>query len=278
MTTYLAATGDVHAGSTLAPCGAEPVPLDDGGSYTRSKPQEWVTERFEDYCQKVSKLRKKKGDRLVWLLNGDLVDGGAHHGTHQCISGDLAVQRLVLERLSQPLIDSEPDAVIVVRGTPVHVGKSGGAEESFARWLSFKVPVLKHREVGTYSHYHYTGSIGGVRIDAAHHGRVGGRSWTRLSAVGALATEVLVEYSIRDEPPPHLAIRSHCHLYADSGPSTKVRVLALPAWQLKTEYGHQKFPESLADIGGAVIACDKGRYEIETHLYYPKRDKLWHPA
>jgi len=274
VTTYVAATGDLHAGSTIAPCPSDPIPLDDGGVYHRSKAQAWVTGHYESYWHDVKKLRKKKGDKLVIVLNGDLVDGGAHHGTHQCISGDLAVQSLVLQLLAKPLIDCDPDAVVIVRGTGSHVGKSGGAEEAFGKWLIAQgLPVIKG--LNTATHYHFTGSFGGVRFDLAHHGAVGARPWTRQNAVNAKAVEIFYEYAHRDEQPPQIAVRSHCHLYADSGPATKVRVLALPAWQLKTEYGHAKFPDSLADVGGAIIRCEDGKFEVETKLYYPKRDTLW---
>lgn len=275
MATYVAAIGDLHAGSTLGLCPSGAIPLDDGGVYLRSKAQAWSTGHFEEFCDRFRRLKLKRGDKRVWILNGDLVDGPDHHGTTQTISRDPAVQFWILQALSKHLTACHPDAVVVVRGTAVHVGKSGGQEEGFAKWWSGQVPVIRHPEMETYSHYHFTGSLGGVRWDAAHHGRVGMRPWTRNNAVYGLATEIFLEYATRDEQPPHLAIRSHCHLYADSGPASKVRVVALPAWQIKTEYGHQKFPDSLADIGGAVFVCDHSRYTVEPRLYYPTRDTLW---
>ena len=50
----------------------------------------------------------------------------------------------------------------------------------------------------------------------------------------------------------------------------KTRAVALPAWQLATEYVH-RVAESLADIGLVWFEIDDDDYDMKTVLYKPDR-------
>ena len=65
--------------------------------------------------------------------------------------------------------------------------------------------------------------------------------------------------------PPDLAVRSHFHQFADSGQIHKIktRAVALPAWQLATEYVH-RVAESLADIGLVCAVIEDGQDDDES--------------
>ena len=55
-----------------------------------------------------------------------------------------------------------------------------------------------------------------------------------------------------------------------------MRTLALPAWQLGTDWVKQAIPESLADLGGSIVRCNSGKVtEIETILYNPTTPTRW---
>lgn len=271
----VAAVGDTHAGSTIGLHPLEDSPLDDGGAYTPSPVQRWNYENWLDYWKRVNEAAEGKPVRII--ANGDLVDGH-HHGTVQVVSGHPGIQGDILRACFAPVLDLVKIAsIVVIRGTAAHVGQGSPTEESFARWLvSQKVNVLKDEDTGTYSWRHFKGELEGVRIDATHHGRTGGRLWTAASGVCNLAVEIMAEYAQRREVAPDLAVRSHKHKTFDTGTLPGVRVLALPAWQLGTDWVKQAVPESLADLGGSVIHCHAGKIvQIDTHKYNPTEPTRW---
>lgn len=252
----LAVVSDLHCGSTIGLCGPEPVAFDDGGSYTPSPQQGWL---WEHWCAFWERVGRERGKWLGVLINGDAVDGD-HHGTWQLVSRDPAVQLWILRRVCEPIVALKPDAIIIVRGTEAHVGKSGGSEEAFARSLKAqRCRVVRDPTTDMYSHWHFVGDVCGHLIDATHHGRIGQRPWTEQNAVLNLAAQVFYEHARNGVPAPTLAIRSHFHRWGDSYQAHPVRVIQTPAWQLATSYAHRVVPESLADIGGVLIQCETGR-------------------
>lgn len=271
----VAAVGDTHAGSTV---GLHPdcdTPLDDGGCFTPSAVQLWNFGNWLDYWRRVNLAADGKPVRII--ANGDLVDGH-HHGTVQVVSGHPGIQGDILRACFEPVLDMVKIAsIVVIRGTAAHVGQGSPSEESFARWLvAKKVNVLKDEDTGTYSWRHFKGELDGVKIDATHHGRTGGRPWTAAGGVTNLAIDILTQYALRREPPPDIAIRSHKHKHFDTGTLPGVRTLALPAWQLGTDWVKQAIPESLADLGGSIIECHNGKIvTIDTHLYNPPEPTRW---
>ena len=86
------------------------------------------------------------------------------------------------------------------------------------------------------------------------------------------AQDIFFNYLLDGGEVPDLAIRSHYHQYADSGKIHKVktRAVALPAWQLATEYVH-RVAESLADIGLVYFEIDDNDYEMKNILFTPDR-------
>jgi hypothetical protein len=246
------------------------VDLDDGGSYTPSKLQRWLHENWLEFWRRVGKARK--GGGLVVLCNGDLIDGD-HHQTPQIITRDPNVQLYVLKKVFAPVLALKPDVAVVVRGTEAHVGKGASMEESFARWLSKEgVSVPKDGDSGMYSHWHFRGEILGSMIDAAHHGRMGQRSWTKSGVVGNLAAQIVMEAANLRHAPPALAFRSHYHTHYDTYNAFVTRLIQTPGWQFHTAYAHKVVPEVLSDIGGIIVTFEEGRAPVvESVLFQPIR-------
>ncbi len=269
----LAVVSDLHCGSTVGLCCPEPVELDDGGTYLPSPAQAWIWAQWTAFWKRVAQA-KKKADWFGVLCNGDLVDGD-HHGTPQIITRDPNVQLWVLKKCFQVALDVEPDTVIVVRGTEAHVGKGASTEEAFARWVHKEgVKVPKDAGSKMYSWWHFRGEMGGARVDAAHHGRVGFRPWTIGGAVNNLAAQIVLEYANRGETPPEIAVRSHYHTYFDTGLACRTRVVQTPAYQLHTAFAHKVVPEKLADIGGVLVHIEDGQVQVEPVLFRPARSPL----
>lgn len=269
----LAVVSDIHAGSAVALCCPEPVELDDGGTFTPSAPQRWLHANWLDFWQKVG-TAKKDADYFGVMVTGDAVEGD-HHGSLQVVSRDPAVQMWILKKCFEPVLALAPDQAVVIRGTETHVGKSGSAEEHFARWLAKEgVGVPRDPSNKMYSWWNYDGMLAGHHISAAHHGRVGQRPWTRSGVVGNLAAQIVMERANRGDPIPDLAFRGHLHTYHDTHDAFRTRLIQMPAWQLHTAFAHKVVPECLADIGGIIVTLEPGKKpEVEAVLYRPQRPK-----
>lgn len=262
----VALVSDVHCGSTIAPAPPEGVRLDDGGKYLPSRVQLWLWQCWESYWAEVGRRVKAANADLWCVFNGDLFDGPAHHKTTQTVSNHPEPQQYLAGRVFGVPKALKPVKVYIVRGTEVHVGPSGATEESFAQQIGAEM----NEETGRWSWWHLRFQVHGVRFDCQHHGRMGQRPWTKLNVVSNLAAQIFYEHAARGLPHPHLAIRSHYHTHADTHDAHPTRVIALPAWQLKTAYAHRVVPESLADIGGVIATVTPdGRYEIAKPFYTP---------
>jgi hypothetical protein len=265
----LAIVSDLHAGSTVGLHPNSGTTLDDGGVYNPNKPQRWLWERWLDYWSQVSESR---ADKLAVLVNGDVVDG-SHHETTQLVSGNPVVQADIARAVMEPVFALRPDAVIVTRGTEAHVGKSASHEEAIAKdWQRDGLPIIKHGQAFTW--WHFVGDFCKVRVDASHHGSMGGRNWTAPNQANLHAADIFYEHIKAGRRHPDLCIRSHSHRSGDSYDAHPVRYMATPAMQLKTAYGHKKFAGKFADIGGIIAQCGE-HLEARRVLYHPDPSPVW---
>ncbi len=270
----IAITSDLHAGSTTALCQPR-VALDDGGEYVASKAQLWLWQCWGDFWTRVDAVRRERSAELYQVFNGDLVDGN-HHGTTQILSANPNAQAAVVNAVLRVPLDLKPDRLVFVRGTEAHVGQSASAEERIADGLRRdKRPVIMDEDRGTSSHWHFKMDAQGVRLDFAHHGRVGTRPWTKPNVVANLAAEIFYTHAANGEPHPHIAIRSHMHQLVDTHDQHPTRVIQTPAWQLATSYIHRIAPGALADVGGIIITIRDGNAEVEKVVFRPAQPKAW---
>jgi len=277
-TVILAITSDTHCRSTIGLCPDSPIPLDEGGYYLPSEPQKWLWDRWCSYWERVEAVRKQyKGSKLYQVYNGDLVEG-RHHGTVQLIAGhDATEMDIAAECLDVPLA-LKPNRIFVVRGTEAHVGQSASKEEGLAAMMKGMGHDVVRDENGNHSFFELSLQISGVDFHFTHHGTMGQRPWLTGNVVNMMAAQIAMEYHADGLKPPDFAIRSHLHRTWDTGPSTPVRVIQTPCFQLATSYIHKKFTgrASLADIGGIIIVIrPDGTTHVETIKDRPKRPKAW---
>lgn len=268
---------DLHCGSTIGlfPRGA--LTLDDGGTYTGSDAQGWLWDRWEAVWHRLEAMLTVRPRPWYLHLNGDIIDGD-HHNTYQIVSrhplAELDISRACL---ALPL-RLKPEGIVIVRGTEVHVGRGASGEESLAKALhEAGHPVIRH-PTGPYSWWHFLGEFGGVLMDLAHHGRMGGTPWTAGNAVVRQAAEIFFEYAKDQTRHPDLAFRSHFHRHADSYRAQPVRVIQTPAFQLASSYVRAKHVNTLADIGGIITECEEGRYVVHDDsglITRPERTPAW---
>lgn len=272
----MAVIGDVHAGGTTAVC-PDRIRLDDGGEYIASKPQRWLMANYRDYWQRIAAIRDRLDPELYVVVNGDLVEGD-HHRTTQILSGNPNAQAAAWTECARVFLDLKPDRIAIVRGTGAHAGVSASAEERIADGLRRdKRPIISDPETGSASWWHWRPEIHGVRLDFTHHGRMGRLPRTRGSNLVLYAWDILDEHVANAHPVPQLCFRAHNHKKGDSGAACPVRVVAVGAWQLGTEYVHKVAADSLADIGGAYVLIENGEYDVK-HIHYQADRPIWRPT
>ena len=265
MTTILAVVGDTHINSSV---GLSPltINLDDGGTYRASKGQRWLWYNWLDYWECVAKLVTQHDAKVWTVFNGDLVEGDGKNRSHQLITqNDTTVMSMALDAI-RPALEAS-DRLFVVRGTAAHVGLSASLEEKVA----IDIEAVKCKETDTYSWWKLLLDCDGVLFDITHHGNVGRLPWTKSNPLNVLASRLIMDYA--GYRLPQVAIRSHNHIYVETYNNFPVRVIAAPAWQLKTEYTHRLGVVEAADIGGAIFVCDGGNYDCIIKRYKPDRQR-----
>jgi hypothetical protein len=267
-------TGDQHCGSTVALC-PPTIKLDDGGFYSASRAQQWLWERWLTFWARVDAVRTLHDADLYLGFNGDMTDGD-HHGTTQILSGNSVSQAAVVNAALAIPLKLSPNKIWVIRGTEAHVGKSASNEEKIADGLRRNGdPIVIDEATETSSHWHARIEIDGVRLDLAHHGRMGQRPWTKPNVVANLAAEIFYNHAANGIPHPHLAIRSHMHQFVDTHDIHPVRVIQMPAWQLATAFIHRIAPGAIADVGGIIVVIKDGSFFVEPIIYHPAPPAVW---
>lgn len=249
--------GDTHINSTVGLCKPN-ITLDDGGTYQASKGQRWLWRSFLDYVDTVKAHQVSTDGRVTLILNGDTIEADTKGRSRQVITRNKAdIIRMAYNTL-EPIIEIS-DRVIVVRGTAAHVGKSAEYEEEFASDLT---GVVMNGEISSW--WEIDVEIGGVLMNIMHHGKIGRQPNTRSNPLNTIATNMM--FDCIGKRLPDIVLRSHNHVKADTYDNYPCRVLALPAWQLSTEYtfrgGFGK-----ADIGGLILLCNQGKAEVIKKLY-----------
>jgi hypothetical protein len=252
----LVIVADAHIGSTigLAP---KKIELDDGAIVGQNSLQEIVWDFWSNEFWPLVHKEAKKRDTAV-VLNGDLVDGPAHHGVTAQWSSQILDQINVAAEIFAPIANKYP--VYVTRGTAAHVLASGAADEQIAKEIGAQSPSGRN----TRSSYHLKLNFHNVLFDFAHHGPgPGNRVWTYGSQLRGYAKTIIFDALIRHVRPPDVIVRSHVHhrvWETIRDYSHKCEALITPAWQLKTDFAHRVVShEDIADIGGIIVSIDDGK-------------------
>jgi len=254
----------------LFPAGYE-LPLDGGGVYRGSALQDIVWGWWEEFWNEWVPSATR-GEPFAVVLNGDIVDGGAHHGNTTHISANPADQEALALHVLRP-IRERAVRLYVVRGTEVHVGQSGCSEELIARQLG-AVPMSKSQ----HSHWRLRLRLGHGLVDLAHHIGTTGSMAYETSAIHKELEQLYVDAARWGDEPPDVVVRSHRHTNCE----TRIRITktmhgrkaqgfatscTTAAWQLKTPFAN-RIPggrRSRPQFGGTLVRC--GDEEMYTRHY-----------
>lgn len=247
------------------------LPLDDGGVYRASRLQRVVWGYWLDFWNNWVPT-VTRGEPFSVVVNGDAIDGGAHHHNVTHISANREDQeRLALHVLGP--VAKRAERFYMVRGTEAHGGQSGCDEESLARQLG----AVKDHD-GRHARWRLRLRLGHGLVDIAHHIGTTGSMAYETSAIHKELEQIYVDAARWGEEPPDVVVRSHRHTNAE----TRIRIMkrrhgrtaqgfatscTTAGWQLKTPFAW-KVPggrRSRPQFGGTLVRC--GDEEMYTRHY-----------
>lgn len=258
----------MHINSTVALC-APNVELDDGGTYHLSRTQSWLWRCWSEFTDECAALPGRK----IVCIKGDLGELDTKRRSVQLITANKATILKMIHRTIEPIYQIA-DAVIVIRGTQAHEGKGSWLEEAIASDLDH---AIRDENRNTSSWYHIRTVIEGVRLDISHHATMTGNPWGRGNSANNLAHKIVWNYAVgMGQPAPHLALRAHNHVLAESS-GFPTHVQYSPAWTTITEYGYRAgFENTLSDIGGIIWTLEDGTYSQKIIQFRPAESRrVW---
>lgn len=263
MTKLVMIIGDTHINSTVGLC-PNTVRLADGGTYTPSSGQTWLNGRWGQLWSDFMVLDNKNDfTEKILVLNGDIVDRNVH-SLHQLITPNESTVIKQAYEILKPRVDLF-DTVYFNKGTEAHVKQSGELEEMLAQMLG-----CKQNKSGEYTNWHLDLNVDGVTMDIEHHGRIGGKEWTKLTPLLSLGVEKMLDSIRRGYEYPKLIVRNHMHTFGDTVNNLPTRVIQNAAFQLATAFTHRIGIVRPADIGGIIVLCDNGKYEVKDYVWNPE--------
>jgi len=219
-----------------------------------------------EWAQKVTDGYYRAG-----ILAGDIVDIDAKDRSHQhWTKNKTAIQNAAIETI-EPLA-TMCEWLYFVRGTGAHEGLSSESLEAVAGDFDNTVPTPD----GKASWWLLRQTFSKVRVHVQHHTTMS-RLWRAAkNAANTLAHDVMEDYMMMEQPPPHLIFAAHVHRTADSWDNYKTRTIILPAWQLATDNVYRiGGGNRMADIGLVVVLIEGEHYEVLKWRLIPKPSNIW---
>jgi hypothetical protein len=237
-TNNLLVLSDTHFGSRTGLCRPEGITLQDGNgaSYKPGILQEMVWEYWQ-YFWDVWVPEVAHDEPFAVCFLGDSIDGHPFNSVHHFSSNPEDQLRLAVEVLGPKL--ERASSVYFVRGTEVHVGKSGHNEEILAQRIDNECHNVIPNEYGSYSRYDLWIRIGRGLGHFLHHIGVTGSSHYESTAVLKEFISELEQAARWGYPPPNVVGRAHRHVYCKVELPTGTGLgisFVTPGWQLKTPH------------------------------------------
>lgn len=243
---------DTHVNSRVALLHPDGCILDGGTrvvpTVLQTKLWSWWLDFWNEWVPLVT-----RGEPYGIVINGDLVDGGAHHNNTQFISNNPTDQKRMALQVLEPLVPKCEGRLWVVRGTEVHGGQSGCFEEEIAQSLG----AVKD-EAGLSSRWELWLRVGKALCHFSHHIGTSSSLAYETSAVQKELEQAFVEAARYSQEKPLCLCRSHRHrnietrIQTDQGFATS---FVTAGWQLKTPFAHKVAGgrQSMPQIGGSLI-------------------------
>lgn len=168
------------------------------------------------------------------------------------------------------------DSVSYVRGTKAHVGRDGGIDEKIAKDCDKTNPTKYKKSDGSplYAGWYAEFTLSGVHFEIAHHGRNRSK-WTDINGLTSLGNEILLKRTKNNQQVPDVVSRGHYHYGLHTPFDIKPYVVAIPSWQLPTNYVQRVDATTETPHVGwhVIIAKDGAIIHGERFRYFVERDK-----
>lgn len=262
-------TSDHHINAYEGLC-PPAVGLTGGGTYLPSPCQVEIWEAWLDFWKWVDS--KTKGFERVGIFNGDLAEYDPKNRRTTVITrNENDILRATLKALA-PGLDLL-DRFYIMMGTPSHTGPDAWVEQHIGEMLKDKAVPGGTQALpdGTtdqeYFHRHLRAIAAGVRFDVCHAIRTTSVTRNRQGISSRLAADAITDYHLLKLPPPHVMIRSHCHIF-DMGFLGDVHAFTSPSWAGKSTYPYKSGYENVVpQIGGLLFLCEAGEYTWDKKIY-----------
>lgn len=247
------ALGDIHAGSSVAPW--PEVPLPEGATYIPSLQQAWLFSRWREMCEIVNNWNPD-----IVVVNGDVIDGP---NSSELVTSRLDYQAAGAVELLAPLCKDRK--VYFIRGTAYHTGEVAQFETAIAKELkavehpktkesTWPFLLLDMKEHGVAHFAHHIGFTSNPMYEAT----------ALMRSLIVMRSELYGNYG-RAAPDVSMVVRSHRH-HALAINKGKLWGVALPSWQMMTQYAYKVQAERLPEIGFAMIEAEE-QLKVDIHRF-----------
>lgn len=252
-----------------------------------NKPQRWLFKTWNIFTDDIERILDTwKPDHVHLSLLGDMGDVDYKDRSRQFWTKDQEVIRENFENLLRPIV-AFANSMHTVRGTKAHVGDEGGVDERIASTYGELLdPVtgvklsdgiaIKADGHKQYSHWFAEFVLAGVRFEIAHHGR-NKTKWTTLNGLASLRAEIILGRTEDGDKIPDVVSRGHFHWSGHLPWDMKPYMIAVPSWQLPTDFIYRIDPVLRSPIvGGHVIVARDGKvvYGERLNYQYPRK-RAW---
>lgn len=238
----VAVIADLHGGFEYGLLNPETILPKEGknGGDTKYIPcltesQEWL---WECYTKDLADLERLAGnDRIVAILNGDMLQGNKHPS--MLVSNRMSDQVVIGQYNLAPLFSIK--SVKVARfsiGTSAHNFGEGSGE-----FLVVDKIKSEHQEINVGVQYHALLEVDGFLLDCAHHGPYpGSREWLRGNVARLYLKDIMIRAAGKGERLPNAVIRAHYHNYIkvmETFGNNESWLFVSPSYSMLGDYTHQ---------------------------------------
>jgi len=241
-----------------------------------NKAQKWLYKTFSVNFQFAIEefLDKWKPDYVHISLLGDMGDIDYKNRSKQFWTSERTMIAHNAGQLLDPLVQMA-DSLHLVRGTKAHIGEDGGVDELIAKEFDITVPPDGYQQ---FSHWFVDFELSNVLINIAHHGR-NRTKWTDDNGLNSLKNEIILSRAKNNERIPKIISRGHFHFSGHTPWDDFPYVIAVPSWQLPTDFIYRIDPKTeIPMVGGNAIMLEDGKIiDVLRKRYRYPRSKVWRP-
>ncbi len=209
------------------------------------------------FAGEVKEARKNK--RVVFVVNGDVIDGDHHHSGDVFTVDMMEMSDLAIEIIAefQKLIGwQRGDELYITRGTDVHT-------KNFENYIGRELGAMMAGDF--YVHDLLKLQINGQEVWYVHHGPRLGMGANEGNALRNWLKAIYFDCIKDGQKHPDIVFTGHVHQPGYAPYETREKMvyklmhgIITPSWQMKTRYAHMAAPVAKNKIGGVYQLITAG--------------------